>query len=639
MTDEFDVKKLTDDAFMAIDALFTDEDDMFSEKEDKKQPDDFELMQEYMLALDWECSDKNFKKFNDFLKKITPKYSGKHNQDILKMLTSIVRYLENSKDKALSDTHQVLEFIIKTFKDINQAGTDEETIRQAKTTAYNQVLDLKSKIAKVKRSTPQEVEMQERSQIFIPQPEVTQKSEPVPKPEVVPQPKFASQQEFELQSEVSANVSQTTTEAIESSAIILSLMARLELCENRLASIDTQNIKLQQKISELTSLNNQINDNINNQINNLESKLSEQIDELSQVVASLPTTSNVEQDIDVDNLSLDNMDNLVFNTSQAEDDDPTQYDEINFDGIDFDEMNSDSDNQIQSNSGIENNLNEVSLDEIEFSDSDYMEQDMEQENDIRSEQNSLLEIDFEQINPDTMGIVENIDSNVSFEEVTLDDISYDEITADDLQYDNADNLMPNVATAPKEKYVAGLNQTGAEEKQNHPDDAPSIDKPKNNVSEDISESEYLEDTPQYVRCFKVDEQVIALPDDKIYNTYKIPSKLTKTIHNTESLLLGDFSSFFQKLSKNMKGYLNQFNSGDLKNIRVDVHLLTKQNVDYKIVILCSFNNKLSIIPVTDIYETRTRPTTGLKHGQNRFSDYNVNIVDIGTIPFLPLFKK
>ncbi|MBF0468648.1 MAG: hypothetical protein HQK61_07160 [Desulfamplus sp.] len=63
MTEEIDVKKLTNDAFMAIDALFTDEDDIFSE-EDEKKPDNFDLIQEYMLAIEWECSEKKHQKIH-----------------------------------------------------------------------------------------------------------------------------------------------------------------------------------------------------------------------------------------------------------------------------------------------------------------------------------------------------------------------------------------------------------------------------------------------------------------------------------------------------------------------------------------------------------------------------------------------
>lgn len=74
-------------------------------------------------------------------------------------------------------------------------------------------------------------------------------------------------------------------------------------------------------------------------------------------------------------------------------------------------------------------------------------------------------------------------------------------------------------------------------------------------------------------------------------------------------------------------------------MNVNIHLLTTQNIEYHTAILCYFDNKVSIVPVTDIYDNRTYFITDIINGQNSFSDYNVNIADIGLIPFMPLSKE
>ncbi|MBF0303235.1 MAG: hypothetical protein HQK73_09355 [Desulfamplus sp.] len=625
MTEDIDIKKLTDDAFMAIDALFTDEDDdIFSEEKDSK-PDDFDLIQEYMLAIEWECSDKNIKKFIDLLNRITPQYSGKHNQDILKMLMSIVRYLEKSKDKALPETHHVMEFIVKTFKNINQHGMDEASIKQEKNNAYSKVLDLKSKIAKNKVETLQSV-----GETVQEQTELAQSAIPVP-------------------------MAQQISDPIESSKTILSILTRLELCENRIASLDTQNTKLQQQVYDLTNLNNQTSEQLNHKINDLELKFADQITELSQITYSIPpeslkTSSEVKPD-------------PSFSDKDLTDDDLRQYDDISFDGIDFEEISTDTE-KTQQASEIKTDINEAALDEIDIGEIGLGEIDID--NNGQSEQPSRLEIDFEQLNPaDSTEVTPDADTDVNIdntifddlilkeesmvEEITLEDVEYEEITLDAIEYDdnissetfNNDNPLPEFDENIEDQDVKTSKPDVKDENKQHPSvDRDLFDTASVTASVDtIQGTGNSNDVPKYVRCFKIENQPIALPDDKIYNIYKIPSKLTESINQMSSVSLGEFSSLFQSLSRNMKGHLKDVSSTVLKKMDVDVHLLTIQKVQYKIAILCSFNNKVSIIPVTDICDNRNHPTTGIKEGHNNFSDYNVNIVDMGLVPFVHLYKK
>ncbi|MBF0573494.1 MAG: hypothetical protein HQK69_07015 [Desulfamplus sp.] len=652
MTEDIDIKKLTNDAFMAIDALFTDDDsDIFSEEKDK-EPDDFDLIQEYMLAIEWECSDKNIKKFGDFLNKLTPKYSGKHNQDILKMLLSIVKYLEKAKDKALPETHQVMEFIVKTFKHINQHGIDEAAVKQEKNNAYNKVLDLKSKIAKVKAGTSysQEVDGAVESQ-------------------------QSGEQRANLQSKTNSSIRSVTnqhsstipTEPIENSPIIVSLLTRLDFCENRLSAIDAQNTKLQQQIYDLTNLNKQLND----QINDIKLKFSDQINDLSQIINSLSVSTN--SLIQSSNLITDFDDNIdTDNPSFANiDDDLKQYEEVSFDGLDFDDMDSDINqqpysgetNKSKEKSSIE--LNEVGLDEIDIGDIGLEETEFD--NVVKEEkEDSRLEIDFDKLNTDSMS-VDSIEDNIfesdefneieDFENITSDDIEYDEITEDLIEYSEDNIKSPNVAVdhldfdfkakesielekekEPKEESEE-IKNSGSDDSKNEQTKDNTLDGDELFESKEIINSDLLKEIPHFVRCFKIEKQPIALPDDKIYNIYKIPSKLTKSINQMPILSLGEFSSLFQNLSKNMKGHLKDVSNSTLKKMNVDLHLLTDKSVQYKMAVLCSVEDKVSIIPVTDIYDNMNHPMTDIKNGHNEFSEYNVNIVDIGLIPFVNLSKK
>jgi len=578
MTEEIDVQKLTRDAFTAIDALFTDEDDIFS-GENEKQPDDFEMIQEYMLAIEWECSDKNIRKFSEFLDKITPRYSGKHNQDMLKMLTSIVRYLDKSKEKALPETHNVMESIVKTFKSINKNGVDEATIKQERNDAYNKVLDLKSKISKIKRDGKLSPDVKEQGPLSALQPKIEQ---------------------------------------IEHSQSIVRILTRLEFCEKRLAAMDAQNIKLEQQIGELTSFNHKMA----GQINALDVKLSDQINEMAHTITLPLTHSDVKHD----------MDNLSF--AAKYDDEIREYDEISFDGLDFNEMTSDTEEALGS-SGIEMQPDEVAFDQIELDELQLDEvalDEIEFDNSIKQEPISRFEIDFEQINPDAIGIADKFDNSILFEEITIDDLKYDDdLTLDDLKY----NDKPDVIDDSEAANFLELNELEYEKKESDPDD-------KDITSEhpvDSFRALYIDDASQYVRCFKIEDEIIAFPDDKIYNIYKIPSKISKNINYEQSILLGQFASFSQSLSKNMTGHLKEVNATILKQMKVDIHRLTNQEVRYKIALLCTIDNKVSIIPVTDICGERTRPFSAIKDGQNSFSDYNINIVNIGTIPFVPFSKK
>ncbi|MBF0468649.1 MAG: hypothetical protein HQK61_07165 [Desulfamplus sp.] len=511
------------------------------------------------------------------------------------MLISIVRYLEKSKDKALPETHNVMELIVKTFKSINKDGLDDATIVGKKNTAYNKVMDLKGKIAKVKAD-----------------PDAVQKTET---------------QYEDVAVTVQSKVEPVAAEPVQNSQIIVTILSRLELCENRLAAMEAQNITLQQKVYELTHLNHAMN----NQISDLGLKFSSQINELAQTVSSLPASSGIGHDVDMEYTDAD--------------DEVGQYDDISFDGLDFEDMASDAD-QVQKTSALEMNLKEVPLDEIAF---DEMELDEMQfdgtapaasglDSETGTGQDNRLEIDFDKLGSDAIGFEQEIDSIASFEEITTDDIEYDEITSDDLQFD--DNL---ISGAP-DGQTGRLETDSVENKDNS--DVSSVEDTKEperavRSSEDASVSALNIDAVDYisVRCFKIDDQIVAFPDDKIYNIYKIPSRLLKNISQTQTLVLGEFSSFFQNLSKNMKGHLSGVSNSTLKQMNVDVHLLTNQEIQYKRAVLCSFDGRVSIVPVTEVYDDRTHPFTGLKEGQNSFSDYSTQIFDIGTIPFVTLSKK
>lgn len=153
MTDKINVDKLKNDAFEAIDALFSEEDEDTSLKEQtlgktRLLSDEFEMLKEYTLALDWEYSDKELNRLTRHLDKITLKHPDKHNRSLVKIIKSIINYLQKAREKAYPQTLNVMASVINVLKNINTKDFNESEIKLKLNSTYNQVVSLKKEIAK-----------------------------------------------------------------------------------------------------------------------------------------------------------------------------------------------------------------------------------------------------------------------------------------------------------------------------------------------------------------------------------------------------------------------------------------------------------------------------------------------------------
>ena len=161
--DGIDVDKLTSDAFDAIDTLFSDDDDNndesffdgndLTQEEDQNSVSDIDRVREFMLAMEWEYSESEISEFEAFLNEIIPQYSDRYNQDTLKMMSSVVRYIIKAKSNTVPETFYVLDKLAKTFSCINQPDLNESTIQHQVRSVYQKVLALKNKISGKRGST------------------------------------------------------------------------------------------------------------------------------------------------------------------------------------------------------------------------------------------------------------------------------------------------------------------------------------------------------------------------------------------------------------------------------------------------------------------------------------------------------
>ena len=148
MAEKIDVDKLKNEAFTAIDALFGDEDESetVSAVKDSDQPGDFDTLEEYILALDWEYTDKDITAFISQLETISGKYTDRYSQALVKLIKSIASYLYKAKGKAFPETLNVLAHVVKSLVKINTSNLDKIAAKAEVSAAYRKVATLKKKI-------------------------------------------------------------------------------------------------------------------------------------------------------------------------------------------------------------------------------------------------------------------------------------------------------------------------------------------------------------------------------------------------------------------------------------------------------------------------------------------------------------
>ena len=105
MAGTVNVDKLKNDAFSAIDALFTDEGfTADGPEEQKEEGSPFARLEEYILALDWECTSKDIRGAMHIVDELLSSTEDKNTLTLLKILKNILVYLSRAGSNAHPET-------------------------------------------------------------------------------------------------------------------------------------------------------------------------------------------------------------------------------------------------------------------------------------------------------------------------------------------------------------------------------------------------------------------------------------------------------------------------------------------------------------------------------------------------------
>lgn len=544
MADSIDVDKLKNDAFNAIDALFIEEEEQDGpvqvefEAEEKPQKeklivssmDDFAILDEFILSLDWEFSEAEINRFVEHLQNIVANNPDPYNQAMVKMLNSIVTYLKKAQNKAYPETFNILAEVIAVLKQINSPGFDRSQIKNQVSGAYRQVKELKINIAEYNARLSQNLVTPDE---FMP----IKHKRPVPKSSAGHQVITIQSQDFidegDIFSEKESGLS-TATGILEPSdleQIETKIIERLDQYEQRLSFLEQQNQTLRQIITEQREKAPPLEDGAEGNLETVEEDEEFMLDDFSSEFEAFTPVDEPET-VDIDEIIAD---------------EPEQE-------------------------ALEEAENEDSADPMNIFDSEP-----------------------------------------------------DDETTETADFEAAGDAETAGGTEPDDAFSLDDPEAGTLTEDKSPDTTESPSDPIGDIAEEASE---------YVRVFKLDDQNIAIPADYFNNVYKLPGKLKKQIHTMESVALGDLSSFFRKLSKNMKGSLQDVPEKELKKMSADINLISEDLTDYPFAVLCSCDDLILLIPVTGKHENASLVAGKRNDIENRLSPFSVEIDNQGTIPLI-----
>ena len=534
MAEKIDVDKLKNDAFMAIDALFGDEDETETASLDQNsdQPGDFDPLEEYILALDWEYSDKDITAFINQLDTISEKYTDRYSQALAKLIKSIANYLYKAKDKAFPETLNIMAHVVKSLVKVNTSKLDKIAAKAEVSAAYRKVSALKRKIEQYNA-------------------------------------------EFGFQ--------QTDASPETGSS------AGSEETEPREAEPEETGIQETQDIEVVSSPE--------------------------------PVQPEQEEDADTD------MEEFVSSLSEpVAEPEPDPFADTSETWIDsetkkpFDAYpDMDQKHILDKLAEFENRI-------------EYLEHQNKQLKQIIAQGYNNSESTLESSDL-TFEEPEDESSELEFETPAPE---VESLTADDIQYEDEFSWEVD---APEEEIIEGETIIDDGDLMEEPDDTPLFSPEEAFPSSETEEEPEFPETEkeeyvEYVRFFQMNDQTVALPNNYINNVYKLPSKLSKTIHETESVTLGDLASISRKLSKNMKGSLQGMPSKELKTLTADVLLLTGEETKYNFGVLCSCDETYVMIPVSDQSKSNLTLITEIEKSDNEYSQYSAEVEGIGTTPLI-----
>jgi len=161
MADAINVDKLKSDAFDAIDELFSEDDENTSSQAEqalvKNQPlsDDFSMLKEYSLALDWEFSDRDLGRLGIHLDRISRKNPDHYTRTLVQLVKTIINYLQKAREKSFPQTLSVMTSVIEAIKDINTKNFNKDEIKFEFNSARKEVVRLKEDISKYNKKLKQ----------------------------------------------------------------------------------------------------------------------------------------------------------------------------------------------------------------------------------------------------------------------------------------------------------------------------------------------------------------------------------------------------------------------------------------------------------------------------------------------------
>ena len=148
---KLNAKNMINEAFAAIDKVFNDDEttdnDLQLDGIDVEPLDDFDCIREFMLTMEWEFSEREMHRFNDFISDLMPYYPEKTDQNVLKMMSGIVRYMITAQSRTLPETFHVLNSVAETFCRIHQADLKASAARKEVKAVYQKVMQLRKKVA------------------------------------------------------------------------------------------------------------------------------------------------------------------------------------------------------------------------------------------------------------------------------------------------------------------------------------------------------------------------------------------------------------------------------------------------------------------------------------------------------------
>jgi hypothetical protein len=183
MAGTVNVDKLKNDAFSAIDALFTDEDSAAgSAAEHKDEGSPLGRLEEYILALDWECTSKDIREAIQIVDELLSSTEDKNILTLLKILKNILVYLSRAGSNAHPETLGIAGEVVSGLTRVSNTDDPQAGAKETRQ-LYERFKDLKQKISGYNQKLRKGAS-----------PAETQIGEKAPTPQAEPREKPASEQ-------------------------------------------------------------------------------------------------------------------------------------------------------------------------------------------------------------------------------------------------------------------------------------------------------------------------------------------------------------------------------------------------------------------------------------------------------------